>query len=209
MPILKTLTTPHGVPVTFHKPGTGEMNFSAGVVVVRMLSWVDQAAHDAAAGTGQVWSWQITVPLDQAADVEAAMLISGPFAGGSRVSDTSGSLEARRVRRWAELKQQREAREYGGFWWDGSFFDSDPESRARVMGAVQLAMLAAAQGEPFERTWVLADNSTRVLSGSDMVAVGLALGLYVGQLFDQSVQVRQQLATSDEPETVFWPETPA
>lgn len=209
MPILKTLTTPNGIAVSFHKPGSGEINFAAGVVVVRMLSWVDQAAHDAAAGAGQVWSWPISVPLDQAADVEAAMLLSGPFSGGSRVSDTSGSLEARRARRWAELKQQREVREYGGFVWDGSTFDSDPNSRARIMGAVQLAVLAAAEGQPFERTWVLADNSTRVLSGDDMVAVGLALGLHVGQLFDQGVQVREQLAVSDQPEAILWPDPQA
>lgn len=207
MPILKTLIAPNGVTVAFHKPATtGEINFAAGVVVVRMLSWIDQAAHDASAGTSPLWSWPVTVPLDQAADVEAAMLVSGPFAGGSRVSDTSGSLEARRARRWAELKQQREVREYGGFVWDGSAFDSDPESRARIMGAVQLAVLAAAEGQAFERTWVLADNSTRVLSGEDMVAVGLALGLHVGRLFDQGVQVRAQLATSTEPETINWPE---
>tara|TARA_B100001105_G_scaffold253662_1_gene247666 strand:- start:177 stop:806 length:630 start_codon:yes stop_codon:yes gene_type:complete len=209
MPIFKTLTTPNGIAVSFHKPGTGEINFAAGVVVVRMLSWVDQATHDAAPGTGQVWSWAISVPIDQAADVEAAMLVSGPFAGGSRVSDTSGSLEARRARRWAELKQQREVREYGGFVWDGSAFDSDPESRARIMGAVQLAVLAAAEGQPFERTWVLADDTTRVLSGDDMVAVGLALGLHVGRLFDQGVQVRAQLAFSDQPEAILWPDAQA
>ncbi|WP_052736114.1 DUF4376 domain-containing protein [Aquincola tertiaricarbonis] len=204
MPILKTMVTPHGATVTFHKPGTGEINFSEGVVVVRVLSWVDQGAHDA--GAGQVWSWPVSLPLSDAADVEAAMLVSGQFSGGSLVPDMSASLEARRARQWTVLKQQRESREYGGFTWDGSAFDSDPESRNRIMGAVQLAVLAAANDQPFERTWVLADNSTRVLDGNDMIAVGIALGAYVGELFDQGVALREALATSTEPETITWPQ---
>lgn len=204
MPVLKTMIAPNGATVTFHKPGSAEISFRDGVVVVRMLSWIDQVAHDA--GASQVWSWPVTLPLSDAADVESALLTSGQFAGGSIVPDLSASLEARRARQWMVLKQQREAREYGGFTWDGSAFDSDPESRSRIMGAVQLAILAAANGQPFERTWVLTDNSTRVLDGGDMVAVGIALGAHVGKLFDQGVALREALATSTEPETITWPQ---
>lgn len=203
MPILKTLTAPNGAVVTFHKPGSAEISYRDSVAVVRVSSWVDQAAHDG--GAGQVWSWPVTLPIPDVADAEAAMIVSGVFAGGSLVADEGGGLAARRTRQWAVLKQQREAREYGGFTWDGSTFDSDPESRSRIMGAVQLALMAASMQQPFERTWVLADNSTRVLSGSDMIAVGLALGQHVGALFDQGVVLRQAVSTSTEPEGIGWP----
>ena len=202
MPILKTLTAPNGAVVTFHKPGTAELSFRDGVAVVRMLSWVDQAAHDA--GAGQVWSWPITVPIPDVADVEAAMVATGTFAGGSIVPDDSGGMAARRTRQWAVIKQQREAREYGGFTWDGSVFDSDPESQRRIQGAVQLAVMAAATGQAFEITWVLADNTTRALTGDDMVAVGAALGAHVGAVFALGVELRQAIASSDDPETISW-----
>lgn len=202
MPILKTLTAPNGAVVTFHKPGTAELSFRDGVAVVRVLSWVDQAAHDA--GAGQVWSWPVTLPIPDVADVEVAMVAAGMFAGGSIVADAGGGLAARRARHWAVIKQQREAREYGGFDWDGSSFDSDPESQRRIQGAVQLAVMAAATGQPFEITWVLADNTTRVLTGDDMVAVGAALGAHVSAVFAQGVLLRQDIADSDYPETIVW-----
>lgn len=203
MPILKTITAPNGAVVTFHKPGTAELSFRDGVAVVRMLSWVDQAAHDA--GAGQVWSWPITLPIPDVADVEAAMVVSGVFAGGSIVADAAGGIAARRARHWALIKQQREAREYGGFDWDGSRFDSDPESQRRIQGAVQLAVMASENGQTFEITWVLADNTTRVLTGDDMVAVGAALGAHVSAVFAQGVDLRQQIAVAADPESIVWP----
>lgn len=203
MPILKTLIAPNGAVVTFHKPTEAELSYRDSVAVVRVSSWVDQAAHDA--GAGQVWSWPVTLPIPDVPDAEAAMIVAGIFAGGSLVADEGGGLAARRTRQWAVLKQQREAREYGGFTWDGSTFDSDPESRSRIMGASQLAMLAKSAQQPFQITWVLADNSARVLSADEMIAVGAALGSHVSALFQAGVVLRQQIADSPDPETVGWP----
>lgn len=83
MPILKSVTTPNGVPCGFHKPVSGEYSFRDGVVVIRVASYYDQAMHDA--GAGAVWVWPVTLPISQAADVEAAMLSSmdSPFYGGT------------------------------------------------------------------------------------------------------------------------------
>lgn len=203
MPIFKTITAPNGATVAFHKPTAAEISYRDAVAVVRVSSWVDQAAHDA--GAGHVWQSVVTMPIPDVADAEAALIVAGPFAGGSLVADEGGGLAARRTRQWALIKQQREAREYGGFTWDGSTFDSDPESRNRIMGAAQLAMLAKSSGQPFEITWVLADNSSRVLSADEMIAVGAALGSHVSALFATGVVLRQQIADSPEPETVAWP----
>lgn len=115
------------------------------------------------------------------------------------------SLQDRRDAAWERLKTERSAREYGGFSWDGSRFDSDPESRARIMGAVELAKDALAAGVPFSRTWRLADNSLRELDALQMIAVGRALGLHVGAVFDAANQLWAQLQASDNPETITWP----
>jgi hypothetical protein len=74
MPIAKTVTTPNGVPCSYHKAVSGEFAFADGVVVIRIGSWYDKATHDAAAGV--VWVWPQTLPIAQAADVETALINS-------------------------------------------------------------------------------------------------------------------------------------
>lgn len=202
MPISKALTAPNGAAVSYHKAGSAEVNYQQGVAVVRMLSWADQASHDAAAGNNPVWSWPVTIAIADVPNTEAAVTASGTFAGGSIVADLSGGPAARRARHWAFIKQQREAREYGGFTWDGSTFDSDPDARARIMGAV---IEAQALGPAFTRTWRLADNTLRVLDAKDMLDVGKALGAHVGQVFDIGNALYQQIQASDNPESITWP----
>lgn len=200
MPILKTLTTPNGVTASFHKPTSAEISYRDAVAVVRVASWVDQAAHDA--GAGQVWLWPMTLSIPEVADVEAALIVAGLFAGGSLLADESGGLDARRNRQWALIKQQREQREYGGFTWDGSRFDSNPDARARIAGAV---MEAQATGASFSRTWRLADDTLRVLDAQQMLAVGIALGAHVGHVFAIGNDLYEQIQASSEPEAVTWP----
>ena len=82
MPIAKTVTTPNGVPCQYHAAVSGEYSFRDGVVVIRVGSWYDQATHEA--GAGVVYVWPQTLPIDQAADVEAALIATpeSPFYQG-------------------------------------------------------------------------------------------------------------------------------
>lgn len=200
MPIEKTMTTPAGVTASFHKPLNAEISFGDNVAVIRMASWINEGAHNA--GAPYVTVWPVSLPATAMADPEGAMLVSSTFAGGSRLPDRSGGIEARRARHWAFIKQQREQREYAGFTWDGSTFDSDPDARARIMGAV---IEAQALGADFTRTWRLADNTLRVLDAKDMLDVGKALGAHVGQVFDIGNALYQQIQASDNPESISWP----
>ena len=83
MPIIKTITTPNGVPCSYHQAVSGEYSFADGVVVIRIASWYDQSTH--AAGAGVVWVWPQTLPIAQAANVETALINSSesPFFEGS------------------------------------------------------------------------------------------------------------------------------
>lgn len=121
------------------------------------------------------------------------------------------TLEALRRQRWAALRAQRDAVEFGGFGWDGSRFDSDAVAQARIMGAVQMAVLAAADGQPFSIAWTLADNQVRVLDGGQMIGVGLALGAHVGAAHATGRTLRallQAAATPAEVAAVTWPQEP-
>jgi hypothetical protein len=120
----------------------------------------------------------------------------------------SPTLAALRLARWSQVKVQRAASEFGGFAWDGSAFDSDEMSQARIIGAVQMAVLAAAAEQPFAIDWTLQDNTVRTLSGADMIAVGLALGTHVATAHTIARALRDAIeaaATAEELEAIEWP----
>lgn len=109
---------------------------------------------------------------------------------------------------WAGMKAARDAHEFGGFEWDGSTFDSDRESQARIMGAVQMAVLAMSAQQSFEIAWTLADNAVRTLAGADMIAVGLELGAHVAATHAIGRTLRaaiEDAADAAEVEAVQWP----
>jgi hypothetical protein len=117
------------------------------------------------------------------------------------------TLAALQLAKWQEVKRQRSAAEFGGVQWDGSTFDSDETSQRRIGGAVQLATLALAAQQEFSIAWTLADNTVRVLSGADMIAVGLALGAHVAAQHQRARVLRAAIdaATSaDELAAIQW-----
>ena len=130
------------------------------------------------------------------------------YADGVMVSgklDTSTISESKDVQ-WDKIKQARTAAEYAGFVWDGSKFDSDILSQQRITGAVSLAMMSPT----FSIGWTLFDNSVRVLSSTDMMQVGGALGAHVATQFAIGVSLRDQInaaTTKAEIEAVTWPTT--
>lgn len=118
------------------------------------------------------------------------------------------SLEQHKAARWAEIKAIREANEFGGFTWDGSEFDSDAISQARIQGAVVLAMQALGAEVPFSIDWTLKNNSVRSLTGTQMVAVGQALATHVGTQHEIARILRVSIEESvsvPEVEAVIWP----
>lgn len=102
-------------------------------------------------------------------------------------------LEQAREDKWRQTKARRDIAEYGDFTWDGSTFNADVESRNRIMGAVQLATLAMGAGQPYSVVWTLADNTTRTLSATDMMAVGATLGARVGAAHARAAELRAQI----------------
>ena len=89
------------------------------------------------------------------------------------------SLDQVKADAWRRIKAARDAAEWGGFDTPFGRFDSDPKSQAKIIGAAQLASIAAARGEPFSIRWTLQDNSTVMLDAPAMIAVGAAMGRHI------------------------------
>ena len=85
------------------------------------------------------------------------------------------SLEDHKTAQWTLIKAARNEAEFGGFTWDGSMFDSDQVSQARIQGAV----LLATSNPDFAVDWTLEDNTVRSLTADDLIAISQALGEHV------------------------------
>lgn len=118
------------------------------------------------------------------------------------------SLDEVKAQRWAQIKAQRDAIEFGGFTWSDDEFDSDAESQARIMGAVQMALIAVQAEQPFTIDWTLADNTVRSMSAADIVSAGLALGAHVAAAHGIARTLRAAIeacTTAAEVEAISWP----
>jgi len=117
-------------------------------------------------------------------------------------------LAVRKADKWADLKQRRGEEEFGGFTWDGSTFDSDPQSQSRIQGAAQLATLAMIASQAFSVDWTLADNTVRTLTGADMLAVGQQMGVHIMTTHATGRALREAIEAATTPEqleSIVWP----
>lgn len=95
--------------------------------------------------------------------------------------------------KWAEIKASRVASEAGGFLVNGVGYDSSEPSVTRISGAVQMAMIANAAGQPFSIDWTLADNTVASLNAAQMISVGLALGTHISTQHEKARLLRVRI----------------
>lgn len=118
------------------------------------------------------------------------------------------TLLQHKLYRWDYIKNCRTEREFAPFTWDGSQFDVDSASQARLQAAVQMALLAKMDGQTYSADWILTDNSVRTMSGADFFALAVAYVQYVRGLYQTSRQLRQAIlaaTTIEEVQAIDWP----
>ena len=111
--------------------------------------------------------------------------------------------------KWAQIKRDRDEAEFGGFTWNGSLFDSDAISQSRIQGAVQLASIALANNQTVVQEWTTADNSVVSLNATDLLNLGLQLGLFVNKVHEYGRVLRARIDAADsilDVQKVLWDE---
>lgn len=212
MPIIQQITAPNGTPISYHRVTHIQVDYDSDFARLTIRSHVnEQAAVDR---LPHAWTEDYMVPiasLDGALtlreDAEQAVvkLADLPFFGGTVVGSHDGTLQAAKDRAWAAIKAARTAAEEGTFVFDGGVYQADV---VRINGAVQLAVLAKARGTPFTETWTLEDNTTRMLNADEVIALGLALGQYVSDVFATGRALRDRInaaTTIEEVQAIGWP----
>jgi hypothetical protein len=209
--LTKQYTTPNGANTLHHSIRRIEASFPGEFAVAHVQSFATEDALTQ--GASPLWSQPLRVPLSAVssqASIEAWLVADAenPFSGGAVAVFLESNLATAKAKRWAVIKATRATAEFGGFEWDTSTFDSDPQSQSRIQGGAQLATLAMLASQPFSVDWTLADNTVRTLSGADMIAVGQAMGVHIMTVHGAGRALREAIETATtvtEVEAVSWP----
>lgn len=107
-----------------------------------------------------------------------------------------------------EIKEARDAFEFGGFDWSGHRFDSDAISQQRIGNACLKAVVSQSTGLPFEQEWTLADNTVLYgITAEQMLAIGMAMAAHIGQAHARSRELQAQIKLAqsiDELNSIAW-----
>lgn len=122
-----------------------------------------------------------------------------------RIAVDMRDMDAVRRQAWERIKKARKAAELAPFTHAGSMYDANKE---QIGGAAQMALLAQLSEQPFSIDWTLRDNSTKTHSAAEMIAVGVALGKHVSDIYDAGRVLREQITAATTPaelDAIQWP----
>ena len=103
------------------------------------------------------------------------------------------SLEQVKDQKWSEIKSEREATEYGGFYFLDQIFDSDITSQSRIISASELGV---------DVDWTLKDNTVVLLSAEQLKKLRMTLAQHVADCHIRSRIARQLIYESETIEQV-------
>lgn len=134
----------------------------------------------------------LAVP-DDAPDVslETHMVVEGQFV--LRPVDLAGARKAQ----YDAVKAFRDRVTDEGCPTPLGVVQTDPESRLKISGAVQMAMLAQAASQPFEVAWTMMDNSVVPHDAAQTIELGLAVGKHVNKAFEAATALRARIDAAE------------
>ena len=103
------------------------------------------------------------------------------------------ALEEIKAQKWAEIKQQRDHLEFGGFEFEGNIYDSDQISQGRILGAASAGL---------SQVWTLADNTTVNLTADQLVQIYQALQTHTASVHQRGRIAREVIMSATTKEDV-------
>lgn len=105
----------------------------------------------------------------------------------------STCVDSLKKAKWAEIKLRRDQLEFGGFEFEGGIYDSDQVSQSRIL-------VAAASG--LDQVWTLADNSTKLLKGSELQMLHAALQNHIASIHERGRIARLAIEAAQTKEDI-------
>ena len=103
------------------------------------------------------------------------------------------TLDEIKAQKWAEIKSQRDRIEFGGFEFEGDIYDSDQVSQGRILGAASAGV---------DQIWTLANNSTRLLTASQLQQLYAALQTHTALVHERGRIAREAIMSATTKEDV-------
>lgn len=113
------------------------------------------------------------------------------------------SLESLKTKKLAEIKDARNAHEFGTFFWNGHEFDCNQVSQQRFV----IATLGAQTNPSLNFDWRLANNDLITLSSADLISVVTAMGQNTEDAFNHfnALEALINIApTKEDLENITW-----
>jgi hypothetical protein len=137
------------------------------------------------------------------------------FFGWVKIADGL-PLEDLQADLWKSVKAMRADKKAAGTPIPGiGTVQTDDVSTQNITGLVTMAQIAASTQQPFSEPFTLADNTVVDLDAAQMVALGVAVGKYVSDVYAKARELREVIHASDVTPadlsaldiTVGWPQT--
>lgn len=207
MSILKTIHTGNGL-TNAHRVMKAEIQDQGLQLQVHMYP----TAEDAANNQNLRWQEYPVLPLaalniaDPWGSIERALVeqAEGMFAGGTYVADAMASdIDTLRAMKWAEIKAIRDQLECAGFDLAGvGRFDSDEESRNKIIGTSLAAKIASDAAQPYAIAWTLADNTVAQLDADGIIGAGFAMLAHLNAIHQRSRALYAQIQAAEDAQAV-------
>lgn len=207
MPIIKSITSPGGAALTWHRIARAGVGFldAHSVAVLEVQSWPSVDDFIAQSGLAFTYQFTFTVPLvglrgaSFLEDCEQA-LVGDPscLLNGGSLAPLPTDLEMLKALRWAQMKQMRDFAAAQPIDVGGQRFDADAKSVDNIRGAIQGMEISGATSI----AWTLFDNTVATLTLEQLRAVGVAILSRVDACYQRARDLRAQIETATTAEAV-------
>lgn len=190
---------------TAYFPATGEIQAAGSHIDHLALEGLSLIDGFYPPGTGYVNAGVFVPYTTEQLEAREARKPKSVWSNTSMSWESQKTLDELKESKWISIKEARNAAEFGTFYWDGSGFDGDSTSLARL----QLAALGATLNPSQVVDWTLADNTVRSLTATDILGVMAAYGLHVNTTHETGRTLRESIEAATTPaevEAVQWPD---
>jgi hypothetical protein len=143
-------------------------------------------------------SWFDLQEKIKSSSVDTSMnLVSGLIGVESKVTVSRPlTLDEAKTQKITQINTKRDQLEASGFTYKGKVFDSDERSVQRINTAVQAAQIAALNGQSFSVVWTCQDNTTMTFTGTEILALPVALASHAIALHEFAKGLKAAVAAA-------------
>ena len=205
MLIFKEWTSPSNASGTYHLVNELKLAPLQETAVALITTYTDETLSRIAWQDGYAVPMEVFEPAGDVGTLLYNWLVStgAPFDGGVVLDSGTADLATARAKRWSRAKTHRDRAEWAGCETPLGRVDTTPASELKISGAVQLAVIAEAAGEPFSIPWTMADDSTVVHDAAAMIAMGVAVGEHVAACHAHALVLRTAIEAAETVEDVL------